>query len=184
MPKRRWLDEREQRTWYLFQSMTTLLDAALDRQLQRDAGMPHSYYRILSRLSDSPGRRERVQALAEHTRTSQSRVSHAVSTLEARGWVRRERAADDSRGVVVVLTSAGVQAVRDAAPGHAAEVRTSMFDHLGADQVDQLAAICETVLTNLDPTRAERVDRFVAGTRKNRRAAAPAPRRGSAEQRR
>ena len=53
----RWLDDDEQRTWRAFLarrpgcSMDTL-----DRELQRDAGMPHAYYEILVRLSEAPGR--------------------------------------------------------------------------------------------------------------------------------
>jgi hypothetical protein len=37
----RWLDDDEQRTWRQFLTMNELLAAALDRQLQRDAGMTH-----------------------------------------------------------------------------------------------------------------------------------------------
>ena len=35
----RWLDEDEQRTWRSFLATSELLYAALDRQLQRDAGI-------------------------------------------------------------------------------------------------------------------------------------------------
>ena len=47
----RWLSPAEQRAWRAYLEATVLLFDALDRQLQRDAGMPHAYYEILVRLS-------------------------------------------------------------------------------------------------------------------------------------
>ena len=65
----------------------------LDRELQRDAGMPHAYYEILVRLSEQPDRSLRMSELAERSQSSRSRVSHAVARLEEAGWVRRESVA-------------------------------------------------------------------------------------------
>jgi len=86
----RWLDEDEQRTWRAFIEATGLLMDQLDRELQRDAGMPHAYYEILVRLSEQPDRSLRMSELAERSQSSRSRVSHAVARLEEAGWVRRE----------------------------------------------------------------------------------------------
>ena len=66
--------------------------AAVDGQLQRDAGMPLAYYEILVRLSEAPDRSLRMTQLAEASSSSKSRVSHAVARLEERGWVRRPTA--------------------------------------------------------------------------------------------
>ncbi|GAB3802949.1 hypothetical protein GCM10027605_23820 [Micromonospora zhanjiangensis] len=51
----RWLEPHEQHTWRSFVAATRALMDALDRQLQRDAGIPHAYYEILVRLSEAPG---------------------------------------------------------------------------------------------------------------------------------
>jgi len=48
-----WLSAQEQQAWRSLLAMFSLLDAALDRQLQRDARMPHAYYHILVRLSEA-----------------------------------------------------------------------------------------------------------------------------------
>ena len=98
MAEPRWLDADEQRTWRAFFGATQLLFDRLDRELQRDAGMPHAYYEILVVLSESPGRRRRMSELAETTLSSRSRLSHAVARLEERGWVRREACTTDRRG--------------------------------------------------------------------------------------
>ena len=61
----RWLDDDEQRTWRAFLTAERLLFDRLERQLQRDAGLPHAYYEILVRLSEAPGRTLRMSQLAE-----------------------------------------------------------------------------------------------------------------------
>ena len=100
-----------------------LLDA-LDRQLQHDAGMPHGYYEILVRLSEAEDRTMRMSELAESTRSSRSRLSHAVTRLEERGWIERQECETDRRGQLAHLTDAGMAALAAAAPGHVAAVRS------------------------------------------------------------
>ena len=84
----RWLTPDELSAWLVYVATTSLLDGALDRQLQRESGMPMAYYLILAMLSDVPGRTLRMSDLAAVTQSSQSRLSHAVSKLERNGWVR------------------------------------------------------------------------------------------------
>jgi DNA-binding MarR family transcriptional regulator len=142
----RWLTERERAAWLSYLGVTRLLDEALDRQLTRDAGMPHAYYQILAMLSEAPGRSLRMTDLAGITNSSQSRISHAIARLEAAGWVRREPCPTDKRGNVAVLTDAGFATLAAAAPGHVEAVREHLFDPLTPEQVDQLATICAAIL--------------------------------------
>jgi DNA-binding MarR family transcriptional regulator len=109
-------------------------------------------------LSESPDRSRRMSDLARRSNQSQSRLSHTVARLEERGWVRRERAADDGRGNLAVLTDAGWDVVRAAAPGHATAVRSAMFDSLTPEQTRVLGAALEAVLHRLDPDGGLRVD--------------------------
>ena len=142
----RWLDEDEQKTWRALLGAVDVLQAGLDAQLQADAGMPHTYYEVLVRLSEAPEQQLRMSALAEAAGSSRSRLSHAVGQLEARGWVRREPCPNDRRGQVAVLTAAGFAALEQAAPGHVASVRALLFDRLTPTQVGQLRRIGEAVL--------------------------------------
>lgn len=139
----RWLAADEQRAWRAFLRAAATVDEALDRQLQRDAGMPHAYYQVLAMLSEAPGRTLRMSELAQITTSSASRLSHAVARLEEKGWVRRERHPTDRRGALAVLTDAGWDALVAAAPGHVAAVRATVFDRLEPEQVAQLRAISE-----------------------------------------
>lgn len=144
-PEPRWLDDTEQRAWRAFLRAATNVDETLDRQLQRDAGMPHAYYQVLAMLSEAPQRTLRMSQLAEVTTSSASRLSHAVARLEEKGWVRREKHPTDRRGALAVLTDEGWAALVAAAPGHVAAVREAVFDRLDPDQVAQLLAISERI---------------------------------------
>lgn len=151
----RWLNPEEQRTWRSFLFASRALMDALDRELQRDAGMPHAYYEILVRLSESSGHRMRMSELAEACGSSRSRLSHAVARLEESGWVHREDCPTDRRGQVAVLTDQGFDVLKAAAPGHVEGVRRHLFDPLSPAQIDQLRRISETLADHFDPERPD-----------------------------
>jgi DNA-binding MarR family transcriptional regulator len=146
MSEPRWLDDAQQRAWRAYLESTILLFEALDRQLQRDAGMPHAYFEILVRLSEAEGRALRMSELADDTHSSRSRLSHAVARLEERGWVVRRDCETDRRGQVAVLTDDGFAVLEAAAPGHVEAVRRYVIDRLTPEQVAQLTAIGETIV--------------------------------------
>ena len=83
----RWLSDYEQATWRSFLAMQKLIKETLERQLQRDAAMPMTYYIILAMLSESPDHTLRMSDLAELAGTSQSQLSHAATRLEEAGWI-------------------------------------------------------------------------------------------------
>ncbi|MGE5830057.1 MAG: MarR family winged helix-turn-helix transcriptional regulator [Micromonosporaceae bacterium] len=145
----RWLDAEEQQAWRAFLAAVRLLFDTLDRELQRDAGMPHAYYEILVRLSEAEGRRLRMSQLADAAGSSRSSLSHAATRLEERGWIRRESAPGDRRGQIAVLTDEGFRVLAAAAPGHVEGVRTHLLDPLSPAQRRQLAEISTTLLTHL-----------------------------------
>ncbi|WP_327290710.1 MarR family winged helix-turn-helix transcriptional regulator [Streptomyces sp. NBC_01198] len=144
-----WLTEEEQATWRAFVHATTLLEDHLDRQLQRDAGIPHMYYALLSTLSETPGRKMRMTELAQQTKITRSRLSHAVARLEGNGWVRRENCPTDRRGQVCVLTDSGYAELVRTAPGHVAAVRAAIFDRLTAEQNLRLGEISRILAEGL-----------------------------------
>ena len=125
-----------------------LADAAVDdrqAQLQRDAGMSHAAYVVLAMLSESPTRSRRMSDLARRANQSQSRLSHTVARLEERGWVRRERAADDGSGNLAVLTDRGWDVVVAVAPGHVDAVREAVFGPLTTEQTRALGDALEAI---------------------------------------
>ncbi len=144
-----WLSDAEQDTWRKLAAVFTLLPAALDAQLQRDADMSHFDYWVIAMLSEAPGRALRMSELASRSSSSPSRLSHVVSRLERRGWVTREPSPDDRRGFVARLTDAGWSAVVATAPGHVATVRSLVFDALSPAEVEALGGACDRILNQL-----------------------------------
>lgn len=144
----RWLSPAEQRDWRAFLEATVVLFNALDRQMQQDSDIPHTYYEILVRLSESPQRALRMSELAEASQSSRSRLSHAVARLEERGWVRREECPTDKRGQIAHLTDAGYSALTEAAPAHVEAVRRYLLDKLTADQFAALGEISRAIIAD------------------------------------
>lgn len=149
MAETRWLSEDEQRTWRAFLAAIRLLTDQLDRELQRESGIPHTYYEILVALSEAPDRALRMSQLAELCQSSRSRLSHAVARLEEAGWVRREACPTDKRGALAVMTDEGFAAIAGAAPGHVRGVRRHLFDVLTPEQVAQLGEISAAIRDGL-----------------------------------
>jgi DNA-binding MarR family transcriptional regulator len=141
----RWLSADEQVAWRSFVGACHSFFAAIDAELQRDAGMPLAYYEILVQLSEAPDRRLRMSQLATETAASKSRVSHAVARLEERGWVRRSECPTDRRGQFAELTDEGYAVLAAAAPGHVEQVRRTLLDPLTAQQIRQLQEISEVI---------------------------------------
>ena len=147
----RWLTSTELGAWMNLSQLLLLLPTALDQQLREDAGLPHVYYQILATLSGQPGRAMRMTHLARLAGTTTTRLSHAVNALEQRGWVCRSACPTDKRGQIAELTDAGMEVLRAAAPGHVAEVRRLVFDHLTDEDVIRLRDLTAKLLSPSGP---------------------------------
>jgi DNA-binding MarR family transcriptional regulator len=152
-----WLDDEQQRTWRAWLTAAELVPRVLDAQLQSDVGISLAAYVVLAMLSESPTHSRRMSDLARRANQSQSRLSHTVARLEERGWVRRERAADDGRGNLAVLTDAGWDVVVAVAPGHVNAVREAVFGPLTPEQTRVVGDAFRAIVEKLDPDHSQRV---------------------------
>lgn len=156
----RWLSSDEIEAWIPFASMLLTLPAALDAQLQRDAGLTFYEYSVLAALSETEAGGFRMSDLATVTSGGLSRLSQVVTRMEKRGWVARVPDPDDGRATRVVLKAGGRKQLEAAAPRHVETVRQFVFDQLNEAQVQQLRRIALRVATavtgpdNLLQTRA------------------------------
>lgn len=149
----RWLTDEEQQAWRRLAAVVLKLPAELEAQLQRDAGMSHFEYWVLALISEAPAEGIRLSALAAQANASLSRLSHVVTRLESRGWVRRGPCPDDARATLATLTDAGRAQVEATAPGHVAAVRSLVFDGLDEGEVRDLARVCDTILARIEANR-------------------------------
>ena len=148
---RHWLDEDQQQAWTSLVGIMLRLPAALDRQLQRDAGISSFEYQALSGLSTAPEGTMRMSQLAALTEGSLSRLSQVVARLEKRGWIRRTPDPADGRYTLAILTDTGWETVVAAAPGHVAEVHRLIFDPLTKAQQRQLRDIGRRIMRAIAP---------------------------------
>ncbi|THA70098.1 MarR family transcriptional regulator [Streptomyces sp. A0958] len=143
------LTEQERRAWQAYVDATTSLQEHLDQQMQHDARMRSVHYGLLIQLSEAPQQRLRMSELARNARISPSRLSHTITRLENRGWVRRETCATDRRGLLAVLTEEGQDVLTRATSVHSAALRQALFGCLSHDQQEALLAIMTTVANGL-----------------------------------
>ncbi len=146
-----WLDEAERAAWLRLVAVVELLPGVLDAQLRADAGLSHFEYYVLAMLSEAPERTLRMTSLARRTNATLPRLSHVVHRLEERGLVERIPCPEDRRATNARLTDDGWDAVVAAAPGHVTTVRRNVLDPLTDEQIGQLRAIGDALLTRLDP---------------------------------
>jgi DNA-binding MarR family transcriptional regulator len=150
-----WLSAEQQRAWLPLCGVLLGLPSALDRQLQRDAGISLFAYLVMAALSDSHERTLRMSDLAAVATGSLSRLSHTVKKLEREGWVRRRPDPADARTTLATLTESGYAKLAAAAPGHVAEVRRLVVDVLPAEQFAQMGAAARAVVDLLLPVDGE-----------------------------
>jgi DNA-binding MarR family transcriptional regulator len=151
-----WLTEEELQTWLALVGVLIKLPAALDEQLQRDAGMNHFEYLALMGLSRHEDHSVRMSELAVLTNGSLSRLSQVISRLEKRGWVRRAPDPTDGRCTLAILTEAGLSKLLETVPGNADEIRRLVFDPLTKAQLRQLRGIAYRIIRAIDPSIADR----------------------------
>jgi DNA-binding MarR family transcriptional regulator len=146
----RWLDEEEMAAWLPLMRVLQLLPQQLDRQLREQAGINHMYYMIMVLLSAQPSREMTLSSLAHGVGMIPSRLTHALTSLEGRGWVERKRCETDRRVQYARLTDDGLRALEQAAPGHVAEVRRTVVDMLSRRDLADLRRIAEKIAAPLE----------------------------------
>jgi DNA-binding MarR family transcriptional regulator len=134
--------EDEQRVWRSYLAMTARLQSAMSRRLQADCGLSLADYDVLVALDDRAREEQsrhgpgcRISELGERLAWEQSRLSHQLSRMRARGLIERRGAADDRRVATIDLTADGRAALASAAPGHAELVRALAFDGVSASDL-------------------------------------------------
>jgi DNA-binding MarR family transcriptional regulator len=150
----RWLTAAQLEAWQAITQLLGLLSTALEGQLQRDAQLSYVEYYVLAGLSDQPNHTMRISELAGFTNAEISRLSHLISRLQKRGYVRREPDPTDGRYTNAVLTDAGYNHLVAAAPGHVATVLELVIDALDDTALSALQDSAERITARINDARA------------------------------
>jgi DNA-binding MarR family transcriptional regulator len=117
----------------------------LDRALVQ-SGLPLSWYDVLLELNAAPGRRLTMGQLGERAVLSRSWVSRVVDELCRAGLLKREANPADRRSAYAVITPAGRQRLRAAAPVYLAAIDQHFARHLSDAERRTIAAGLAKVL--------------------------------------
>jgi DNA-binding MarR family transcriptional regulator len=147
-----WLTDPEMRAWRALIQTTTGLLATLDNELQAAHGLSLGDYEVLVHLSDAPDRSLRMSELAGRLHLSPSGMTRRIDGLARAGLVERRQCPTDRRGSNAVITDAGIQALRNAAPTHVRGVREHFVSRLTEQQLANLASALSSV--EVDPAGA------------------------------
>ncbi len=149
-PPTEWLTDGEIDSWLSVVRLMTWLPWSIEQQLRRDANLGMVEYQVLAMLSKSPEWTMRMSSLAVVTNASMSRLSHLFTRLEGRGLVRREPDPSDGRFTNAIMTDEGFKTLADAAPAHAAHVRSVVIDALSPEQLRRLGLAADRIVSRID----------------------------------
>lgn len=119
MTKTTRIDETRLTAWRAFLNAHAAVIDRIEAEMAAADQLPLTSYDVLVALSEAPDRRLRPHELADRVVLRRSTLTRLLDRLEANGLLVRERHATDRRGAVVVLTEAGMAALRRAWPVYA-----------------------------------------------------------------
>ena len=132
--------------WAALLQVHAALVPVLDRDLNRAAGLPLSWYDVLLELAAAPGRRLTMGELAQRVVLSRTRVSRIVDELVTAGLVAREGNPDDRRSAFAVMTGDGRARYLAAAPAYVAGIEREFAARLTDRELDSVASALRKVI--------------------------------------
>jgi DNA-binding MarR family transcriptional regulator len=135
----------------LLRAQASLADQ-LERELLAAVGLPLAWYEVLLVLDRAPEGALRLQHLLATVLMTKSGVSRLIDRMEEAGLVRRAGCPSDRRGAFAVITDAGREKLRLAAPIHAEGIDRHLAQVLDPEQAlalrDALTAVADTLGDN------------------------------------
>lgn len=110
----------------------------LSAQLLEEHGLTLSEYEVLFLLAREPDHAMRRIDLSREVRLSPSGITRMLNRMEATGLVEKGACSSDARVTYAVLTDAGMEKLRECAPGHYAAVERLIRERLTDDEIESL----------------------------------------------
>lgn len=132
--------------WRLFLRAHATVIRELESELVLERGLPLSFYDVLVQLVEAPEHRLRMTELADRVMLSRSGLTRLVDRLVRDGLVERQACEGDARGTFTVLTGAGLQRLREAAPIHLRGVEEHMTSRLSDAELAELGTLMARLL--------------------------------------
>ncbi len=119
---------------------------ALEADMIEQHDLPLTWFDLLSRIKQAPGQRLRMHQLEEASLFTRSGITGLADRIEKAGFVRRERSAEDRRGVYLAITQAGTDKIDEVWPDHELSIQSHFGQHLDPKGAKALQAVTEKIL--------------------------------------
>jgi DNA-binding MarR family transcriptional regulator len=137
----------EIRAWAQLLRAHASLTRGFSAELLAVHGLTLNDYEVLLHLAHAPDRRLRRVDLVERILLTASGITRLLAGLERAGYVTRASCAGDARVTYAVLTDAGYEKLREAAPTHVGGIRELFADRFSPDELGTLATLLERLPT-------------------------------------
>jgi len=124
---------------------SVVVSRALDRDLQRQAGVALAEHHLLAIINEAGEQGIRPTDLALGSTLTKSGLTRAVDRLVALGFITSRICPTDARGQLLALTAKGRQKLRRAAPEFFRSVAHHFADHLTDREIETLANAFERI---------------------------------------
>ncbi len=144
------LSAAEMAAWRAFLRAHATVIRRLEAELVAEHDLPLASYDVLVQLSEAPDRRLRMTELADRVLLSRSGLTRLVDRLVRDGLVQRQACPEDARGMLAVLTPAGLERLERAWPTHLRGVAAHL-ERLSPEEVETLAALLVKLVPDAAP---------------------------------
>ncbi|MFF8866453.1 MarR family winged helix-turn-helix transcriptional regulator [Streptomyces sp. NPDC015139] len=139
------LDRDEEAFLRALGRVMTLLPRLVDADMLDELPISGSEYMVLVHLSEASHHQMRMSELANMCGLSLSGMTRVVNRLESQSLVIREKAPDDGRAWLAILTNAGWKQLKQAWPTNLASVRRHVFSRLDGCDIAAAAKVLERI---------------------------------------
>lgn len=138
------------KTWRAVIGAFSQVERILAHEMQAETGMAMERYGILLMLAQAEDGAMRPSDLANALPITRSGTTRLVDRLERDGLVERRTCDTDRRGNVIVLTSEGEKAFREAGRVHLRGIDEHVGSHISRDEMRELQRILTKLGDSLD----------------------------------
>jgi DNA-binding MarR family transcriptional regulator len=132
--------------WTALCEVVDQVRVALNRDLQRCAGLTLADNLVLCQVAMAPGKRLRMVDIAGLLTIGKSAVTKTADRLQDRGLITRERDPSDRRTVYATLTTEGEKTFAAAQPTFADAVQRHFASQINEAEIRQLLHLSERIL--------------------------------------
>ncbi|GAA5040929.1 DNA-binding MarR family transcriptional regulator [Thermocatellispora tengchongensis] len=138
--------------WRTLSALQNRIEDRIERALQEAHGLSVNEFCALHHLAgQEPGKRVRMQQLADKLVLSQSATTRLVTRMEERALLSRVISPEDRRGIYAEPTDAGLKLLNEAVPTHNAALDAALAEAAELPELTPLVQALEKLSIKVDP---------------------------------